>query len=124
MLGVLNLETNKPERFTEDTFEFIKLIATRAAVAIENSQLYQIAQDQLARVQELYNQVSELEKLKTDMIRIAAHDLRNPVGVIVGYLELLEWSLEGPVLTLAFSLPPGAYATSVVRELMKTPQTS
>lgn len=95
MLGVLNLETNKPERFTEDTFEFIKLIATRAAVAIENSQLYQIAQDQLARVQELYNQVSELEKLKTDMIRIAAHDLRNPVGVIVGYLELLEWSLEG-----------------------------
>jgi tRNA(Glu) U13 pseudouridine synthase TruD len=24
------------------------------------------------------------------------------------------------VLTLAFSLPPGAYATSVLRELMKT----
>lgn len=95
MLGVLNLETNRDDRFNEDTFEFIKLIATRAAVAIENAQLYQIAQDQLARTQELYAQVSELEKLKTDMIRIAAHDLRNPVGIIVGYLELLEWSLEG-----------------------------
>jgi tRNA pseudouridine13 synthase len=33
----------------------------------------------------------------------------------------LEWTLEGTVLTLAFSLPPGAYATSVLRELMKTP---
>jgi tRNA pseudouridine13 synthase len=32
----------------------------------------------------------------------------------------LEWVLEGTVLTLSFSLPPGAYATSVLRELMKT----
>ena len=32
----------------------------------------------------------------------------------------LEWALEGTVLTLSFSLPPGAYATSVLRELMKT----
>lgn len=36
----------------------------------------------------------------------------------------LEWSLEGSVLTLSFALPPGAYATSVLRELMKTPEIS
>lgn len=35
-------------------------------------------------------------------------------------LAELDWSLEGQVLTLAFALPPGAYATSVLRELMKT----
>lgn len=35
-------------------------------------------------------------------------------------LAELEWSLDGSVLTLAFALPPGAYATSVLRELMKT----
>jgi tRNA pseudouridine13 synthase len=34
-------------------------------------------------------------------------------------LAELEWSLSGDVLTLSFSLPPGAYATSVLRELMK-----
>ena len=32
----------------------------------------------------------------------------------------LEWALEGSVLTLSFLLPPGAYATNVLRELMKT----
>ena len=37
-------------------------------------------------------------------------------------LEELEWSLEDRVLTLMFSLPPGGYATSVLRELMKTPE--
>ena len=35
-------------------------------------------------------------------------------------LEELAWNLEGERLTLAFVLPPGAYATSVLRELMKT----
>lgn len=35
-------------------------------------------------------------------------------------LAELDWSLEGSVLTLKFSLPPGAYATSLLRELMKT----
>ncbi len=35
-------------------------------------------------------------------------------------LAELDWSLDGSVLTLSFALPPGAYATSVLRELMKT----
>jgi tRNA pseudouridine13 synthase len=34
-------------------------------------------------------------------------------------LAELEWSLDGNTLTLSFSLPPGAYATSVLRELTK-----
>ncbi len=39
-------------------------------------------------------------------------------------LAELEWSLSGDVLTLSFSLPPGAYATSVLRELMKISPTN
>lgn len=35
-------------------------------------------------------------------------------------LAELDWSLEGTVLTLTFALPPGAYATSVLREIMKS----
>jgi tRNA pseudouridine13 synthase len=34
-------------------------------------------------------------------------------------LAELEWSLAGDILTLSFRLPPGAYATNVLRELMK-----
>jgi tRNA pseudouridine13 synthase len=36
-------------------------------------------------------------------------------------LAELEWSLNGSILTISFSLPPGAYATSVLREVMKSP---
>ena len=34
-------------------------------------------------------------------------------------LEELDWSLDGTTLNLSFNLPPGTYATSVMRELMK-----
>ncbi|HMS84149.1 MAG TPA: tRNA pseudouridine(13) synthase TruD [Nitrospira sp.] len=34
-------------------------------------------------------------------------------------LSDLEWALDGDTLTICFRLPPGAYATSVLRELMK-----
>jgi tRNA pseudouridine13 synthase len=39
-------------------------------------------------------------------------------------LAELEWSLNGSILVLSFSLPPGAYATSVLRELMKASSTN
>ncbi len=39
-------------------------------------------------------------------------------------LAELEWSLRGDILALSFSLPPGAYATSVLRELMKVSTTN
>lgn len=31
------------------------------------------------------------------------------------------WSIDGDALTVSFALPPGSYATSVLRELMKAP---
>ena len=39
-------------------------------------------------------------------------------------LAELEWSLRDDALTLSFNLPPGAYATSVLRELMKESTTN
>ncbi|MBS0155566.1 MAG: tRNA pseudouridine(13) synthase TruD [Nitrospira sp.] len=39
-------------------------------------------------------------------------------------LTELEWVLDGANLIITFSLPPGAYATSVLRELMKPSPTT
>ena len=94
MVGILTLGTHIPERFSDATYEFLQLITARVAVATENAQLYKIAQDQLAQMQSLFNQVSELEKIKTDMIRIAAHDLRNPVSIVLNYVTLLRHAIE------------------------------
>ena len=94
LLGVVSLEADDPSRFTPEVFEFSHLLAARMAAAVENARLYQLSQSQLAELRGLYEQVSALEQIKTDMIRIASHDLRSPLGIIVGYLDLLQYDLN------------------------------
>ncbi len=96
LVGVLNLETAS-DRFTSQVFEFIQVLAARIATAIENARLYEALQARLDELGALYTQVSNLEALKTDMIRVAAHDLRSPLAVIASYVELLAEDLD-PVL--------------------------
>jgi PAS domain S-box-containing protein len=88
LLGVINLEREQP--FNAERFEFMRLVISRIAAALDNAHLYEVSQAQVTELQELYARVSKLEQLKTDMIRIASHDLRSPIGIIAGYLALLE----------------------------------
>jgi signal transduction histidine kinase len=89
-LGVINLESADPDVFTPENFEVLKISAGRIAAALDNARLYLMSQTQVTELQELYEKVSGLESLKSEMIRVAAHDLRNPIGIIRGYLELLR----------------------------------
>ena len=95
IIGVLNLETDRFGVFTEDIFSFVKLVARRITIAIDNAYLYQQVEGQLAQLQVLYDQISNLEQLKTDMIRIASHDLRNPLSTVLGYAELSTYEIAG-----------------------------
>ncbi|MFN8565709.1 MAG: HAMP domain-containing sensor histidine kinase, partial [Anaerolineae bacterium] len=66
----------------------------RVASAIENARLYETMQSQLAEMRSLYTHVSDLEQLKTHMIRVAAHDLRSPLSIVASYIELLNEDLS------------------------------
>ncbi|MDZ4768984.1 MAG: ATP-binding protein [Chloroflexota bacterium] len=93
LIGVINLETRDPDRFTTEIYEYVRLLATRLAAALDNALLLHTSQTQLAALQKLYAHVSDLERLKTDMIRIAAHDMRGPLAIIASYVELLREEL-------------------------------
>jgi PAS domain S-box-containing protein len=79
LTGLMNLETTTPEEFSQEKLDFLRILSNRIAIALDNARLYE--------------KVKNLEALKTDMIRIASHDLRNPVGVIKGYMEILREDL-------------------------------
>lgn len=83
LVGIIRLETTRPERFSDEFFQFAQLVAARIALAIANARLHELVQQKL-------DDVSRLEQLKTDMIRIASHDLKNPLAIIDGYLMILE----------------------------------
>jgi two-component system phosphate regulon sensor histidine kinase PhoR len=93
-LGVIQLVSRQKDVFTQDTFQFISLLAYRIAIALDNARLYEVAQQQLQQVLILNESLRDLEEIKTDMIRIASHDLKNPLGIIDGYLNMLDMDRE------------------------------
>ncbi len=90
LLGVINVQTSQAGVFTHAMFDFLKVLVVRIASALDNARLHLATEHHLIEITNLYQQVSELEQLKTQMIRIAAHDLRNPLGVISGYVQMLS----------------------------------
>ncbi len=92
-IGVLSVMAKKADRFTPDSFELVTMLAAQVTMVIENARLYDESQHQLMELQELYARVRALEQIKTDMIRIAAHDLRNPLTNILSAAYLLNTTL-------------------------------
>jgi tRNA pseudouridine13 synthase len=65
--------------------------------------------------------VAELQATPEALVQAAAFcGFRGERRALRVRLEELEWEVRGRDLTLAFTLAPGAYATGVLRELMKS----
>ncbi len=81
LIGVaLVLEGRRDRLFSSNEVFKVQTLASQASVALRQSLLY--------------HEVLELEKIKSEMIRMAAHDLRNPLNNILGYIELISMSAE------------------------------
>lgn len=69
--------------YTEDSQRFLVRLADRAAIAIENSRLYQTAQEAI--------------ESKSQFISMVAHELKVPMTSIRGYADLIRQGTVGEV---------------------------
>lgn len=89
VVGVLEALNKKDGRnFTEIDARILAILASQAAVAIENARLVE-------HIQEAYSELGKLDKMKSDFIAIASHELRTPLGVILGYATFLREEAKG-----------------------------
>ncbi|MCD6291693.1 MAG: GAF domain-containing sensor histidine kinase, partial [Anaerolineae bacterium] len=98
VIGVINLtKTAGQPPFTQGDAEMLSVLAGQAAVAIENARLFE-------EMERAYEDLRRLDEMKSEFITVAAHELRTPVVVILGYANLMmeqaaaesagEWLLE------------------------------
>ncbi len=88
VVGVLEAVNKHEGEWTDDDRNHLSILASQAAVAIENAQ-------QSAALKKAYNELDKLDKLKNDFIAIASHELRTPLGVILGYASFLKEEAQG-----------------------------
>ena len=48
---------------------------------------------------EMSNRLAELDKLKAEYASIASHELKTPINVILGYVQLMQEGIYGPLTT-------------------------
>jgi signal transduction histidine kinase len=83
-IGVLEaINKQGSGQFSREDVETLTTLAAQAAVAIENARL-------VGDLRRAYEQLGELDRLKSDFIAIASHELRTPLGLILLYAAMLR----------------------------------
>jgi signal transduction histidine kinase len=116
VIGSLQVVDSPVNRFTQNDLKLIESLAAAAAIAIENARLYTERKEAEA---ELQARNEELDAFA----HTVAHDLKNPLGVMVGISEVLATDhptmppadLESYLLTISQS---GRKARNIVDELL------
>ncbi len=88
-LGILWVSRNtEGDVFTGGDLELLTVLSGQAAIAIENARLFE-------ETQRAYQELRQLDQMKSEFINIAAHELRTPLAILMGHADLLEAGLEG-----------------------------
>jgi PAS domain S-box-containing protein len=90
--GFLNLDSNMPNHFNEDTLTRLQAFAAQASIAIQNAQLVKDLQNALQHEQKMRAQLVQSEKLAAmgRMVASVAHEMNNPLQTIQNCLFILQ----------------------------------
>ena len=82
LLGAVALRVPTGIELADEEVAFVGALANQAALAIDKAALYALERQNTETLR-------ELERARTEFVAVVTHDLRTPLSVIRGYLDLL-----------------------------------
>ena len=82
LLGAVALRIPEGTEMEAEEVRFVGALANQAALAIDKASLYAVERETTASLR-------ELERARSEFVAIVTHDLRTPLSVIRGYLDLI-----------------------------------
>jgi signal transduction histidine kinase len=87
-LGVLSFYLKDEDGFSREETDFLASLANQAAMAIDNSRLYEQTKNQAVELE-------KLNKIKDEFLGVMSHELRTPLNIIMNYAEGLRLGMFG-----------------------------
>ena len=89
VVAVLNVESDVRRAFNRSQVMTLETLADGIGIILRNAELYQAVERTNARL-------VELDRMKSELVNIVAHDFRAPLAGVLGHAELLEWKPDAP----------------------------
>lgn len=101
-LGLVGVyDSTRPSGFTEEDVWVLQAAVTAAALVWEHRQsdaaVAELREREAGALRQQIDQSMRLEQLKTDFLKLASHELRGPLGVVRGYISMMEDGTLAPV---------------------------
>jgi len=90
LIGVISMGFHEPlPEPVDEQLDWVQALVNQAAAALSNAQLYQQLETQAAELSRAYNELQEIDCLRAQLVQNVGHELRTPLSLIKGYVELL-----------------------------------
>jgi signal transduction histidine kinase len=90
LLGIFDVQSERPGRFTAIDEQIHTTLAAQVAVALQNANLYAEQSATVARLR-------ELDQLKSAFLANMSHELRTPLNSVLGFAQVILEGLDGPL---------------------------
>src|SRR3989440_2340975 len=99
-LGSMGAVRREPKAFSDNDLVLLEMLADHASIAVANAlafeELETLRSRETAQLREHADRMAALEKAKSELLQLASHELRSPIGVVRGYLSMLHDGSLGP----------------------------
>ncbi len=90
IIGALDIQSRHLNAFSQADVSVLLILADQIAVAIENARSYELAQ-------KAYQEIREVDRLKSQFLANMSHELRTPLNSIIGFSRVILKGIDGPI---------------------------